>query len=45
MGVLMPVLTKRSGHWMETFKRNGANLEDVSGNGYVADVLVDFLTR
>ncbi len=33
--------TSRSGHWMKTFHKYGANLEGVDRDAYLADVLTD----
>lgn len=38
---LTQVGSSKSGHWMKTFHRYGANLDGVSRDAYVADVLTD----
>jgi len=37
--------TSRSGHWMKTFSRYGANLEEADSSAYLADVLTDECIR
>lgn len=33
--------TSRSGHWMKTFRKYGAHIEEADSNAYLADVLTD----